>query len=104
MEWLALWLILALAFALSFRALYDVGQAAGLGSLAWALPIIVDGFAVLAARVIERLESRRARLYPWTLLIALVGVSAWWNALHAGGEVFLDRRLWRRFGGLRGVA
>jgi hypothetical protein len=90
MEWAALWVILALAFALSFRALFDVGRAAGLGSLAWALPVIVDGFAILAARVIERLESRLARLYPWTLLIGLIGVSAWWNGLHAGGEVVLD--------------
>jgi hypothetical protein len=89
-EWLALWVILALAFALSFRALFDVGRAAGLGELAWALPVIVDGFAILAARVIDRLRSRWARLYPWTLLVVLVGVSAWWNALHAGGEVVLD--------------
>jgi hypothetical protein len=85
--------ILALAFALSFRALFDVGRAAGLGSLAWALPVIVDGFAILAARVIERLQSRWARLYPWTLLVGLVGVSAWWKALHAGGQVVLDPRV-----------
>lgn len=88
-ESVSLWVILALAFALSFRALYDVGAAAGLGASSWALPVIVDGFAVLAARVIERLDSRLARLYPWALLVGLVAVSSWWNALHAGGSVDL---------------
>ncbi|PSL04103.1 uncharacterized protein DUF2637 [Haloactinopolyspora alba] len=79
----ALRLMLVVAIAMSARALYDVGVAAGLGPvLAAGLPVILDGFAILAARVVTRL-SGRAATYPWTLLVLLGAVSVWANALHA---------------------
>lgn len=79
----ALRVMLVVAIAMSARALYDVGVAAGLGPvLAAGLPVILDGFAILAARVVARLRGG-ARTYPWTLLILLGAVSVWANALHA---------------------
>jgi hypothetical protein len=80
----ALVLMVIVAFTMSARALYDVGVGAGLGPvLAAGVPLLLDGFAILAARVVARLDSRLARTYPWTVLAIVGTVSVWANAIHA---------------------
>jgi hypothetical protein len=80
----ALVLMVIVAFTMSARALYDVGLGAGLGPvLAAGVPLLLDGFAILAARVVTRLDSRLARTYPWTVLAIVGTVSVWANAIHA---------------------
>jgi hypothetical protein len=54
----ALVLMVIVAFTMSARALYEVGVGAGLGPvLAAGVPLLLDGFAILAARVVTRLDS-----------------------------------------------
>lgn len=74
------------AFILSFAALTDLAQRSGIEAhLAWIWPIIVDGMIVAATVAIVALNghSRRALVYPWTLLFfgALVSTAA--NSVHA---------------------
>jgi len=74
--------IAVLCFTVSFRALHDVAVVAGWGKLAPMLPLMIDGTAITAALVVDRLGSRRARLYPWTIVVLLAVGSSVLNALH----------------------
>lgn len=88
------------SFVLSFNALRDVAEAAGIpGELAFAWPLIVDGFIVVATLAAFALRSRGLRVtwYPWATLIAFGIVSVIGNALHVQtldpGRVRLDSTL-----------
>lgn len=79
-------------FALSFDAIRAVGQAAYIRpSMAWMLPVCVDGamaVATVCAVVLRRMGRRP--VYPWLVVLAGAGISIAANALHAyqqGGEV-----------------
>ncbi|WP_251151290.1 DUF2637 domain-containing protein [Cellulosimicrobium sp. Marseille-Q4280] len=74
------------AFALSFAALTDLAEMAGVPStLAWIWPLVVDGMVVVATMAIVALAGHgtRALIYPWTLLGGGAAVSVWANAAHA---------------------
>lgn len=74
------------AFILSFAALTDLAQRSGIdGQLAWIWPIIVDGMIVASTVAIVALNghSRRAMIYPWTLLFFGAIVSTAANSVHA---------------------
>lgn len=79
-------LLAAGAFALSFAALADLAQMAGVpGHLAWIWPLVVDGMVVVATMAIVALAGHgtRALIYPWTLLGGGAAVSIAANAVHA---------------------
>ncbi|MBB1515871.1 DUF2637 domain-containing protein [Tessaracoccus sp. MC1679] len=74
------------AFWLSFTALTDLAQRAGIAaSQAWVWPLIVDGIIVVATISVVVLApyGRRATWYPWALLIAGAVVSVSGNPAHA---------------------
>ncbi|WP_245953478.1 DUF2637 domain-containing protein [Arthrobacter silvisoli] len=74
------------AFILSFAALTDLAQRSGIEAhLAWIWPIIVDGMIVASTVAIVALNghSRRAMVYPWTLLFFGAIVSTAANSVHA---------------------
>lgn len=74
------------AFILSFAALTDLAERSGIEAhLAWIWPIIVDGMIVAATVAIVALNghSRRAMIYPWTLLFFGAIVSTAANSVHA---------------------
>ena len=74
------------AFILSFSALTDLAERSGIqAQLAWIWPIIVDGMIVAATVAIVALNghSRRAMVYPWTLLFFGAIVSTAANSVHA---------------------
>lgn len=74
------------AFILSFAALTDLAERSGIEAhLAWIWPIIVDGMIVAATVAIVALNghSRRAMVYPWTLLFFGAIVSTAANSVHA---------------------
>ncbi|MBO1268573.1 DUF2637 domain-containing protein [Arthrobacter cavernae] len=74
------------AFILSFAALTDLAQRSGIDTqLAWIWPIIVDGMIVASTVAIVALNghSRRAMIYPWTLLFFGAIVSTAANSVHA---------------------
>ncbi|GEL47174.1 hypothetical protein CHO01_22900 [Cellulomonas hominis] len=74
------------AFALSFAALADLAEMAGVpGHLAWIWPLVVDGMVVVATMAIVALAGygTRALIYPWTLLGGGAAVSIAANAVHA---------------------
>ena len=74
------------AFVLSFSALTDLAQRSGIdANLAWIWPIIVDGMIVASTVAIVALNghSRRAMVYPWTLLFFGAFVSTAANSVHA---------------------
>jgi len=75
-------LILAVSFVLSYRAWWAVAESAGMGVLSAGLPLLVDLFALLAARSIHRLSGFRWA-YAWCLLLLMGGTSIWGNAIHA---------------------
>ena len=69
------------AFVLSFDALTDLARRSGINAnLAWIWPIIVDGMIVASTVAIVALNghSRRAMIYPWSLLFfgAIVSTAA----------------------------
>lgn len=79
-------LLAAGAFALSFAALADLAEMAGVpGHLAWIWPLVVDGMVVVATMAIVALagHGRRALVYPWALLGGGAAVSVAANAVHA---------------------
>lgn len=74
------------AFVLSFAALTDLAQRSGIdANLAWIWPVIVDGMIVASTVAIVALNghSRRAMIYPWTLLFFGAFVSTAANSVHA---------------------
>lgn len=74
------------AFWLSFTALADLAEQAGIAaSQAWVWPLIVDGIIVVATISVVVLApyGRRATWYPWALLVAGAVVSVSGNAAHA---------------------
>ena len=74
------------AFILSFAALTDLAQRSGIApNLAWIWPIIIDGMIVASTVAIVALNghSRRAMVYPWTLLFFGAIVSTAANSTHA---------------------
>jgi len=75
--------LVACAFVLSWAALTAVARGAGFGDLSVLLAVVVDGFAIISARSLERLDGRGPRAYSWTLLVGLVAFSVWLNTEHA---------------------
>lgn len=74
------------AFWLSFTALADLAERAGIvASQAWVWPLIVDGIIVVATISVVALApyGRRATWYPWALLLAGAVMSVSGNAAHA---------------------
>ncbi|SNS54974.1 DUF2637 domain-containing protein [Rhodococcoides kyotonense] len=72
--------IAALAFAISFTALQDLAEQAGVTIPAlW--PIVVDGLIVVATIAVVALEGNR--WFAWTILITASSVSLIGNAVHA---------------------
>ncbi|MGL3807268.1 DUF2637 domain-containing protein [Paeniglutamicibacter sp. R2-26] len=74
------------AFVLSFDALTDLAGRSGINAnLAWIWPIIVDGMIVASTVAIVALNghSRRAMVYPWSLLFFGAIVSTAANSVHA---------------------
>lgn len=69
-----------LAFAVSYVALWDLARRAGLGGMAWAWPLIVDG-VIIAATVGVVACARNG--YAWCLLAASAAVSLAGNGVHA---------------------
>lgn len=69
-----------LAFAVSYVALWDLARRAGLGGMAWAWPLIVDGVIVAATVGVVALDRNR---YAWCLLAASAAVSLAGNGVHA---------------------
>lgn len=75
------------AFWLSFTALADLAERAGIAAgQAWVWPVIVDGIIIVATISVVALSpyGRRATWYPWALLIVGAVVSVAGNAAHAG--------------------
>jgi len=70
------------AFWLSFRALSDLAQRAGVAT-PWVWPLIVDGLIVVATIAAVAMTGRRGTWYPWLLLIGGAVVSVAANAYHA---------------------
>ena len=74
------------AFVLSFAALTDLAERSGISPrLAWIWPIIIDGMIVAATVAIVALNgfSRKAMIYPWSLLFFGAIVSTAANSTHA---------------------
>lgn len=72
------------AFVLSFTALTDLAESAGIRSdLTWIWPLIVDGLIVVATIGVVALAGREDAWYPWVLLVAASVVSIAANAVHA---------------------
>ncbi|MGP9527984.1 DUF2637 domain-containing protein [Glutamicibacter sp. AOP5-A2-18] len=74
------------AFVLSFAALTDLAERSGISPrLAWIWPIIIDGMIVAATVAIVALNgfSRKAMVYPWSLLFFGAVVSTAANSTHA---------------------
>ena len=88
------------AFVLSFAALTDLAQRSGINAnLAWIWPIIVDGMIVASTVAIVALNghSRRAMIYPWSLLFFGAIVSTAANSVHAILTVSAQHRTSRRW-------
>lgn len=77
--------VIAAAFALSYDAIANVATASGMNpSLAWLLPVAIDGAMCVAAVVAVLLRlAGRSGWYPWVVTLAGVAVSVACNALHA---------------------
>lgn len=77
-------LLAAAAFVLSFTALRDLAERAGIEvGLAWLWPLIVDGIIVVSTVSVFALAGTRVVWYPWLLLVAGSGISVAANAIHA---------------------
>ena len=82
----ALGLLVALGFALSYSALQQMATAIHvMPLLTYAYPPLVDGFIAYGVRAVVVLRNAplHARLYAWLLLGAATSASIWANALHA---------------------
>lgn len=80
----ALLLVAVAAFAAAIPGLIWVGQLAGLGTLAWAVPIVVDGGQIVTALAAAvRHSSGRSAKWEAATLAGLVVLSAASQTLHA---------------------
>ncbi|WAC50493.1 DUF2637 domain-containing protein [Frigoribacterium sp. SL97] len=97
--------IIAVAFLLSFQAQTDLAVAANMDpSVAWGLPVVIDGtiltgtFATMLLVHHRRRKARaiatgsaiptapiepRSSWYPWAVLLSFGALSIWINSLHA---------------------
>jgi hypothetical protein len=78
--------VIAAGFALSFDAIRAVGDAAGIrASIAWMLPVSVDGAMMVATITAIVLRTmHRPVWYPWLVVCVGIAVSIWCNSTHAG--------------------
>lgn len=104
MERITVWLarfgflsIAACTFGLSFDAIRDVAQNTGAvdPSLAWIVPLAVDGMIVTATAVLwtESLSGRGWHMFPLLAIIGPAALSMWANIAHASGESLLAQVL-----------
>lgn len=89
--------IAACTFGLSFDAIRDVAQNTGAvdPSLAWIVPLAVDGMIVTATAVLwtESLSGRGWHLFPLAAIIGPAALSMWANVAHASGTTLLAQVL-----------
>lgn len=82
--------VAAASFALSFVALRDVSADRGAvpASLAWLVPIVIDGGVICASAVVwaQAALSRRRTWIPYIVVGVLVALSVVVNAAHAGDD------------------
>lgn len=80
--------VAAASFALSFVALRDVAARteAVPASLAWLVPIVIDGGVMCASAVIwaAAAQGRRRQVFPFVVVFVLVALSVVVNTAHAG--------------------
>lgn len=79
--------VVTTSFSLSFDAITAVARAASVrGSLAWQMPVAVDG-AMLVATITAVVMHRMKRnvVYPWVVVMSGVIISILCNAAHATG-------------------
>lgn len=104
MERLTVWLarigflsIAACTFGLSFDAITDVARETGAvdPSLAWIVPLAVDGMIVTATAVLwtESLSGRGWHIFPLLAIISPAALSMWANIAHASGDSLLAQVL-----------
>lgn len=89
--------IAACTFGLSFDAISDVAQETGAvdPSLAWIVPLAVDGMIVTATAVLwtESLSGRGWHMFPLLAIISPAALSMWANIAHASGQSLLAQVL-----------
>ncbi|HWB38323.1 MAG TPA: DUF2637 domain-containing protein, partial [Rugosimonospora sp.] len=75
----------ACAFWMSFSALADLADRAGVAAEPWVWPLIVDGLIVVSTVSVLALSpfGRRATWFAWLLLAGGAGVSVLGNGMHA---------------------
>jgi hypothetical protein len=104
MERITVWLarigflsIAACTFGLSFDAISDVARQTGAvdPSLAWIVPLAVDGMIVTATAVLwtESLSGRGWHMFPLLAIISPAALSMWANVAHASGQSLLAQVL-----------
>jgi Protein of unknown function (DUF2637) len=104
MERITVWLarigflsIAACTFGLSFDAISDVARQTGAvdPSLAWIVPLAVDGMIVTATAVLwtESLSGRGWHMFPLLAIISPAALSMWANIAHASGQSLLAQVL-----------
>lgn len=89
--------IAACTFGLSFDAISDVARSTGAvdPSLAWIVPLAVDGMIVTATAVLwtESLSGRGWHMFPLLAIISPAALSMWANIAHASGQSLLAQVL-----------
>lgn len=90
-------IIAACTFGLSFDAIRDVAVQTGAvdPSLAWIVPLAVDGMIVTATAVLwtESLSGRGWHIFPLLAIIGPAALSMWANIAHASGTSLLAQVL-----------
>lgn len=79
----------AFAFALSYDALHELADDAGIRpELALLWPLVVDGFIIVASlSVLAFGRAGRSTAYPWTLVTLFSALSVVFNVAHAPDEL-----------------
>ena len=89
--------IAACTFGLSFDAISDVARQTGAvdPSLAWIVPLAVDGMIVTATAVLwtESLSGRGWHIFPLLAIVGPAALSMWANIAHASGQSLLAQVL-----------
>ena len=89
--------IAACTFGLSFDAISEVAQQTGAvdPSLAWIVPLAVDGMIVTATAVLwtESLSGRGWHMFPLLAIVGPAALSMWANIAHASGQSLLAQVL-----------